>query len=818
MNVRRVAALAGVAVTLATISAQALAAVPSLGGSSPYGAQRGTEVDVRFSGARFGDAQEIFFYEPGITVKELAPEGDTIVKAKLAIAADCRLGLHQLRIRTASGISNLRTFSVGAMPEVSETEPNNDFLQPQKIALDVVVNGVADNEDIDYFAIEAKKGQRITAEIEGLRLGISFFDPYVAILDSKRFELARSDDAPLVRQDCMCSIVAPEDGTYIVAARETSFAGNGSCVYRLHIGQYPRPLAVVPFGGKPGEALTVQWLGDVLGPRSEQITLPTDNPALAGLFAKDDLGISPSAMPVRLSELNNVMEVEPNQGLAESSACEAPGAANGVIGEPGDVDCFKFAATKGQVFDVRVMAREYGSPLDAVLNIFRVGGAGIGGNDDSGGPDSYLRFTAPEDDTYVVMVQDHLKQGGPAYAYRVEITPVKPVLTMGVSERSQFVDIVAPIARGNRFAFLVNASRADFGGELSVEFKDLPPGVTVETLAMGANRSDVPVLLTAAPDAPVGGTLVDVIGRTTDPNLKIEGHLRQRTSLIRGQNNIEVWNQYSERLATAVTDEAPYKIEIVEPKVPLVRDGSMNLKIVATRKEGFTAPIGVQMLYNPPGVGSSGSIAIAEGQTEALIPITANSGAEIGKWKIVVLGDSAMGERSITTASQMATLEVAEPFVGFAFQAAATEKGQATDVAITVEKKRDFEGAAKVEMFGLPNEVTTEPREMTKDSKELVFNVKTTANSPAGKHKTVICIATIMANGEPITHTLGTGELRIDEPLPAKPAEAAPMPAAAAAPAPAPRNDSVNWKSCGSSANRPRPPASPEKRNETDSF
>ena len=72
-------------------------------------------------------------------------------------------------------------------------------------------------------------GHRITAEIEGLRLGLTFFDPYVAIMDSKRFELARSDDAPLLRQDCVASIIAPEDGTYIIAARETSFAGNGSC-------------------------------------------------------------------------------------------------------------------------------------------------------------------------------------------------------------------------------------------------------------------------------------------------------------------------------------------------------------------------------------------------------------------------------------------------------------------------------------------------------------------------------------------------------------------------------------------------------------
>ena len=86
--------------------------------------------------------------------------------------------------------------------------------------------------------------------------------------------------------------------------------------------------------------------------------------------------------------------------------------------------------------------------------------------------------------------------------------------------------------------------------------------------------------------------------------------------------------------------------------------------------------------------------------------------------------------------------------------------------------------------------MTTEPKEITKDSTELVFPVKTTANSPAGRHKTVICRATIVANGEPIAHTLGTGELRIDTPLPPKanqppPAAAPPADAAAAAPRPA---------------------------------
>jgi len=568
----------------------------------------------------------------------------------------------------------------------------------------------------------------------------------------------------------------------VVQVRETAFTGHGGCVYRLHVGKFPRPSAVMPMGGKPGETLDVTWLGDVTGPRVEKVTLPTETPTDFGLVAHDEHGFAPSANPFRVNDLTNVLEVEPNNGLAEGTAGEAPLAANGVLSQPGDVDCFKFTAKKGQVFDVRMFARTLGSPLDSVVNIFRVGGAHVGGNDDSGGPDSYLRFTAPEDDTYVAMVQDHLTQGGVDYAYRLEIAPVKPTLTLGLPERVQFVDIVAPLARGNRFALMINAQRADFGGELQLDFQGLPPGVTVETIPMAANRGDVPVVFSAAADAPLGGAMVDVKGKCTDPNQPITGRLRQRTALNVGINLIEVWRYYSEHLAMGVTQEAPFSIEIVQPKVPIVRDGAMNLKIVATRKGDFKAPISVQMLYNPPGIGSSASIVIPEGQNEALIPLTANGGAEVGTFRIAVLGEATVGDGPVQVSSQLASLEVSEPFLALTFQSAATEKGQPTDIVVKVEKRKDFEGAAKLEMLGLPNEVTTELREITKDSTEVVFPVKTTANSPEGRHKTVICRAVITAQGEPINHTLGTGELRIDAPLPPKPAEAA----AAAAPAPMP--------------------------------
>jgi|GEM_PF-2093465 len=116
---------------LGVLTTRATAASPSLGAIRPVSAQPRTEIEVTLSGARLGDAKEVFYYQPGITTVSLARVDDNTVKAKLKIAADAPLGLHDLRVRTASGISELRTFSVGTLKEVPEVEPNNDFAAPQ---------------------------------------------------------------------------------------------------------------------------------------------------------------------------------------------------------------------------------------------------------------------------------------------------------------------------------------------------------------------------------------------------------------------------------------------------------------------------------------------------------------------------------------------------------------------------------------------------------------------------------------------------------------------------------------------------------------
>jgi len=775
----------------------ALGASPNLAAIRPVGAQRGTEVTIDLTGAQLGDAREILYYQPGIETTKLETVADNHVKATIKIAPDCRPGLHDLRLRTATGVSALRTFSVGALKETKEVEPNNEFAKPQPVEFNSVVNGVVENEDVDYFVVDAKKGDRITAEVEGLRLGIFLFDPYVAILDARRFELAASDDAALAWVDAVASAIAPEDGKYIILVRECSYSGNGSCLYRLHVGDFPRPTATVPAGGKPGDPLAIRWIGDVRGERTTTVPLPAGPGREVGLFAQDEKGIAPHPNAFRASTFGNVVEAEPNDDPAKATPFAAPMALNGVIDKPGDVDFFSFAGKKGQTYDVRVFARALRSPLDSVLYVAKVGGPSLGGNDDTAvnnvaTPDSALRFTAPDDGQYLVQLHDHLKKGGPDYFYRIEVGAVEPRLTLSVPlERSSQNATTAPsiiaVPKGNRQAILISAARADFAGDLIVGAEGLPAGVAVEADPMPAGQTVVPVLFTATAAAAPAAALARVTGKHTDPAKAIPTDFAATSELVTGQNNIIYWPRVVDRLAVAVTDEAPFAIDIVESKVPVVRNGSMALKVIARRKDGFKAPIAIALPWNPPGVASGGGVVIPEGQTEAAIPLDADGGAELRTWRVVVNGTAPVGNGPLMVSSQLAKLTVAAPFVNFAYQGAAVEQGKETDLVIKVEKVADFPGAATATLVGLPNKVTTDAKTITKDAADLVFHLKTDATSPAGNHTNLACVVVITRDGEPIVHNLYGGKLRVDVPIPPKPnAPPPPAPVVAAAPAPAP--------------------------------
>ncbi|APZ93997.1 PPC domain-containing protein [Fuerstiella marisgermanici] len=757
----------------------AVASDPALTVITPRGVQRGAEHVLTFSGARLQDAEEILFYEPGFEVVKIEPDAKNanIVRATVKVAPDVELGEKTAQVRTKTGVSDYRTFFVGALPAVAEKEPNTEFSEPQAIEQGVTVEGVIQNEDVDYFVVEAKKGQRLSVEVEGMRFGQTLFDPYIAILDKERFELSAVDDSPLVRQDAVTSIIVPEDGQYTIEMRESGYGGNGNCRYRLHVGQFPRPVAVFPAGGQAGEEVEFTFIGDAEGPIKQKVKLPADGTTEMQIFAQDDRGISPSGHTVRVSPDPDAFETEPNNSLNEAAVVVFPSTFNGVLDKEGDHDYYKFTAKKGQTYEVECYGRRIRTGIDPVMHIFRVkDGKALSGNDDSRGPDSYIRFAVPEDGEYAVRIMDHLNRGGADFVYRVEFQPVEPKLTLGIPRVRRYSQDRQRIyvAKGNRFGTIISASRANFGGELVLEDLELPAGINMVASPMPSNLNTMPVMFEAAADAPLGGALVDFRARLNDESKNISGGFENRADFVIAQpgQSLYAWKDVN-RLPVVVVDELPYTIEIVQPKVPIVRNGSMQLKVVATKKEGWDEEIVVQFPFRPPGLGATTSVKMPKGKNEVLYPLSANANAAIGKWPVYALAYANVGGNAFA-ASQMATLEIAEPYLNLALQRATVELGQETEIVAEVSILKDLAAPATVQLLGLPHKITAEPLQVTKDTKELIFHVKTAPDSPAGNHKNIFCSVVVTENNEPITHArVGGTELRVDKPLP-KPVVAAP--------------------------------------------
>jgi hypothetical protein len=169
------------------------------------------------------------------------------------------------------------------------------------------------------------------------------------------------------------------------------------------------------------------------------------------------------------------------------------------------------------------------------------------------------------------------------------------------------------------------------------------------------------------------------------------------------------------------------------------------------------------MLWNPPGVTSQSDITIAKGATTAVYKLNANNKAELHKWKIAVVAGATVKGGTAYVSSQLAELEVAAPFVAGKINLAKLERGEKGRLVCALEQKLAFEGTATAQLIGLPSGVTADPVDITKDAKEAVFELVTTAKSPLGLFKNISCKVVVVQNGEPIAHLIAPGSmLRVD--------------------------------------------------------
>jgi hypothetical protein len=770
---------------------------------TPRGCGRGSTVEVDLHGRELKDPREVLFYQPGIKASGFTAVGakpGEEVKIKFQIAPDCPPGEHALRLRTATALTEVVTFWVTPFQQVMELEKkigDNDSIQKaQPVPLNSTVEGQilpGDQMDRDYYRVDVRQGQRISVEVEAVRLGTLHTggdnDLRVRILDAGGKELGKSTGSAMYVQDPILSIAAPGAGSYFVEIGQEIFSAPRQLYYRAHIGSFLRPTGIYPSGGQAGTTIEARILGDPLGERTEEIALPKQ----AGNFnyiagAPGERPPSPNVL--RVSPYPNVLH---GDGEDPTPVPALPAALNGILSKAGETDAFRFTARKGQVWQVRVYGRSLGSPVDPKIWIKADGGAKNLLEADDSKPadlgfvswrgawavkdtlDPIALFAAPADGQYLLGISDSQGKCGPDHIYRIEIEPAHDAVYTHITSADGYqiprvVGLIVP--QGNRWTLDVQLAPGfgnTYKGEIELEAKGLPRGVRMVAphIAKGATR--VPVAFEAAPNAEQQAALIEVLARPVSKGVPLQTGSRQTIELFNRPGERPLHFLFLDKFALAVTQPAPFHVELEKPDIALAKNGELALKVRVVRADGFKDAIELQPDWLPAGVSKEAAVTIPGDKSEAAFRIRADTKAAPGVYSIAMNattkgGDGYSGVGRIRVSSAFIDLKLAEPFFAIDFKRAAVERGQRGEIVGTIKHNQPFDGTATAELKRLPRGVKMvgPPLEITSKDQQVIFQIEAEPDTLAGVYKDIFCEVTVKENGQSVRQQTGAGVLRVD--------------------------------------------------------
>jgi len=299
----------------------------------------------------------------------------------------------------------------------------------------------------------------------------------------------------------------------------------------------------------------------------------------------------------------------------------------------------------------------------------------------------------------------------------------------------------------------------------------MPEGLHTGALEFPQGQRIIPVIFEAEPDAPLAGALIDLAATPHAEEIALTGRLEQAITLVTGRNQVVFLDREVNHFAVAVTEPAPFQIEVAPIEAPIVRNGTKHIRVTAERAEGFDGAITVKMPWAPPGFAAP-EATIPEGEHEVRVQLQARGDVQAGENRIVFEA-TAGGHRVCTP---FAKVMVEEPWIAFEPPAVETEQGQEIELVVPVSIQHAFEGAFPVQLNGLPRGLTSTPQEVSAEMAEVRFPITIAEDAPVGTHDNLQLQAAIEAAGEEVIHLGPGGSIRVYEPLPAALQETEPEP------------------------------------------
>ncbi len=613
--------------------------VPILKSVFPAGAKQDSSLEIDINGGGLEEPQKLYFSHPGITAQLVSDPAKTPARFKVTVAPGVPVGDYDIRCIAKLGISNPRTFSVGDRTEIKESEPNNLPDKANHVELNTLVNGRVDPaEDVDWFVFSAKKGQRVLIECRAQRID-SRLDGALSLFTAEGKSLAVSQDENIrdQKRDPLIDFEIPADGDYFVKFTDFMFNGSSENFYRLNIGTQPYVDFITPSGAKPGSTTEITFYGRNLpgGEKTDlvvnghplekatrQIQIPAEadselhfselmRPSLSRIDGIEvriagDNGVS-NAKILSFSSVPEMLEVEPNNTPSEAQRLTIPSAVTGRFAGPKDIDQFVFSAKKDEKFTIDISSQRLGSPADPGMEISGPDGKMIASIQDFNENIGSLRFptstsdivhefTAPKDGDYTLCLE-HLYQevqGGAQYQYRLQIQPKQtPDFRIAcVPAHDTRIDSHA-IYQGGRQRLDILAWQMNGQTQpITVEARNLPPGVSCEPITIGPGMKSGALVLTAEPGAPLGEAEIEVVGTCVR-----EGDQQKLVRKARG--GVVVWDtvntpaisRVTRSIVLAVRSTTPFAVTATAAESSIKPGTPIHIAVKAQRRADMPSAI-----------------------------------------------------------------------------------------------------------------------------------------------------------------------------------------------------------------------------------
>lgn len=548
----------------------------------PPGGQAGTSVEVTVAGSGLTKITELRCSHVAITSST-----ENGKQFRLTIPDSVPNGHYDIFALTASGLSSVRSFMVGRLPEQSEAAANDSLDVAESVRVNSVTNGRIETKgDVDHFEFEGQRGQRVVVECLAERID-SQLRAVLQVFDAagRRQAVNRG----FIGIDPLIVFDVPADGSYNVRVSDLIYSGSADHVYRLSISTRPRVVFTVPSvvqAGATGEVKLFGWnlrqgspkqatayetaTVDVVAPAVEETPFTLRRrPAQIGTsgFAYHYSG---SQYPIRisLSDVPVVDESVGNQSVSGAQPLSVPAEISGQLIGRGELDWFQIEARRGEVFWLEAFGERIGSPVDLDVSILDATAKvelarfsdqiqnGGGSRFPSAHSDPAGRWVVPADGRYLVLVRSVTGGAGddPRRVYRLSIRREEPAFDLALVPRRDDPAAMNVQSGGRAIADVVAFRRRGLAGAIRVSAKDLPPGIDCPDVWLGPGVNRAPLVVSASRNA-----------ETFAGQLQLEGHALGEVRVVAGSTVVRKgvptgWSRLTDQIGLAVSGESPIRM------------------------------------------------------------------------------------------------------------------------------------------------------------------------------------------------------------------------------------------------------------------